>query len=198
MFVLFTKLDSMKHSLFTEIREDILRIQRLDNRCIMRLIWDFPGLKAVLIYRLGRWLLGLRRNPIYWPCILLLLPIYWVLSTYMRLANDIFIDNSAVIGPGFYIGHFGGIKVRKCQLGANCSIQQEVRLGPLTISDYGPIIGDNVWIGAHSRIEGPFKIGDGATIGAGSLVTHDVAARSLVLGNPARVIQKDFDNSLLL
>lgn len=51
-------------------------------------------------------------------------------------------------------------------------------------------IGRNVWIGTHVIVLPGVKIGDGAVIGAGSVVTHDVPENSIAVGNPARVIKK--------
>lgn len=50
-------------------------------------------------------------------------------------------------------------------------------------------IGNNVWIGEKSSILGNVTIGDGAIIGANSVVTHDVPAYSIAVGCPARVIK---------
>jgi len=50
-------------------------------------------------------------------------------------------------------------------------------------------IGKAVWIGTHCIILPGVKIGDGAVIGAGSVVTHDIPENSLAVGNPARVIK---------
>jgi acetyltransferase-like isoleucine patch superfamily enzyme len=47
---------------------------------------------------------------------------------------------------------------------------------------------DNVFIGCNSTILPNVKIGPNAIIGAGSVVTHDVAPNSIVAGNPAKVI----------
>jgi acetyltransferase-like isoleucine patch superfamily enzyme len=49
-------------------------------------------------------------------------------------------------------------------------------------------IEDDVWIGFNSAIMKGVTIGRGAVIGAGSVVTHDVEAYSIVVGNPARVV----------
>lgn len=54
-------------------------------------------------------------------------------------------------------------------------------------------IGNHVWIGMNSIILKGVNIGDGAVIGAGSIVTHDVPDRSLAVGVPARVIRHDID-----
>lgn len=51
-------------------------------------------------------------------------------------------------------------------------------------------IGNNVWIGGGAIICPGVTIGDGCTIGAGSVVTKDIPALSLAVGNPAKVIKK--------
>lgn len=50
-------------------------------------------------------------------------------------------------------------------------------------------IGDDVWIGANSIILPGTKIGRGAVIGAGSVVTKDVPPYSIYVGNPARLLR---------
>jgi acetyltransferase-like isoleucine patch superfamily enzyme len=52
-------------------------------------------------------------------------------------------------------------------------------------------IGDHVWICAKATVLKGVKIGDGAIIAAGAVVTKDVPAYSLVGGNPARVIKEN-------
>lgn len=56
-------------------------------------------------------------------------------------------------------------------------------------------IGCNVWIGEQVCILSGVTIGDGAIIGAGSIVNKDVPARSIVVGNPAKVIRM-FDENI--
>ena len=51
-------------------------------------------------------------------------------------------------------------------------------------------IGKQVWIGGGAIILAGVTIGDGAVIGAGSVVTKDVAAGQIVVGNPARPIDR--------
>jgi acetyltransferase-like isoleucine patch superfamily enzyme len=50
-------------------------------------------------------------------------------------------------------------------------------------------IGNDVWIGTRAIILPGVQIGDGAIIGAGSVVTRDVPALAVVGGVPARVIK---------
>lgn len=58
-------------------------------------------------------------------------------------------------------------------------------------------IGNDVWIGCNSMIKSGVTIGDGAVIGMGSVVTHDVGAYEIWAGNPAKMIKKRFtDNTI--
>jgi len=50
-------------------------------------------------------------------------------------------------------------------------------------------VGNNVWIGAHVSVLPGVTIGDNCVIGAGSVVTKDIPANSLAVGNPCRVIR---------
>lgn len=52
------------------------------------------------------------------------------------------------------------------------------------------VIGDDVWLGGHATVCPGVTIGDGAIVGAGAVVTKDVAARTVVVGNPARVVRR--------
>ncbi|MDZ5783099.1 sugar O-acetyltransferase [Marinococcus luteus] len=60
-----------------------------------------------------------------------------------------------------------------------------------TLQEYGsPVtIGHNVWIGGGAIINPGVRIEDGAVIASGAVVTKDVSARTLVGGNPARLIR---------
>ena len=51
-------------------------------------------------------------------------------------------------------------------------------------------IGNKVWIGANVVVLPGVSIGDGAVVGAGSVVTKDVPDNTVVVGNPARVVKK--------
>ncbi len=51
-------------------------------------------------------------------------------------------------------------------------------------------IGNNVWIGGNVVINPGVTIGDNAVIGAGSVVTRDIPANQLAVGNPCRVLRE--------
>ena len=59
------------------------------------------------------------------------------------------------------------------------------------------VIGNDVWIGQNAVILPGVHIGDGAIIGANSVVGSDVEPYSIVVGNPARAIRKRFDDELI-
>lgn len=62
--------------------------------------------------------------------------------------------------------------------------------------DNPTLVGNDVWIGHGAIILGGVHIGDGAVIAAGSVVTKDVPAMSIVGGNPARIIRRRFENDV--
>lgn len=84
----------------------------------------------------------------------------------------------------------------RIKLGSDCAVGWEVQI----MDDDGHeingrrgsapvIIGDHVWIGSRAMIMKGVTVGDGAVIAAGSVVTRDVAAGSLVGGAPARELR---------
>lgn len=59
------------------------------------------------------------------------------------------------------------------------------------------IIGNDVWVGAEATIIGGVKVQTGAVIGAGSVVTHDVAPYAIVAGVPAKTIKYRFSDEII-
>ena len=59
------------------------------------------------------------------------------------------------------------------------------------------VIGNDVWIGQNAVILPGVRIGDGAIIGASSVVGSDVAPYTIVAGNPARPLRRRFDGELI-
>lgn len=157
------------------------------------------GLYALAVYRFGHWVHHARTRS--GPMTVLASVLQWVDSLLRYLTRSLFgiqIDQRAEIGKGFYIGHLGGIRVGIATIGDYCSIHQHVEIVGNGGDAPGPRIGSRVWIGAHAKVRGRVDVGDGATIGSGTIVQRDVEAGALVLGNPARVAMRHFDNAKLL
>lgn len=106
----------------------------------------------------------------------------------------------AEIGPGLTIVHGWGLVVSPdARIGSNVTLFHGVTLGRKdTIGSDGersvggaPVVGDRVWIGPHAVVVGDVRVGEGSVIGGGAIVTKDVPPRSMVVGNPAKVIATD-------
>jgi serine O-acetyltransferase len=139
---------------------------------------ETQGVWASAVYRFGRW--ARRRS----------LPVraaYRVAAKLCEIATGIHLPASAEVGPGLYIGHFGGIVVHpETRMGARCSLSQGVTLGVLGGGRRGaPTLGDGVYLGAGAKVLGPVTIGDEAKVGANAVVVRDVPPRATAVGVPA-------------
>jgi serine O-acetyltransferase len=107
-----------------------------------------------------------------------------VFSFLLRPMPTLFIHTSN-IGPGLFIQHGFSTIITADRIGKNCWINQQVTIG-FSGKPGAPVIGDNVIINAGAIVIGGITIGDGAQVGAGSVVTKDVAPNAVVAGVPAR------------
>ncbi len=104
------------------------------------------------------------------------------------------IEYSTKIGPGFYLGHWGGVVINgSAVIGANCNISHQVTVGADAKRglDAVPIVGDRVYIAPGSKVFGKITLGDGCAVGANSVVTQDVSPGTTVAGLPARVVSEN-------
>ncbi|MEJ0038375.1 MAG: serine acetyltransferase [Gammaproteobacteria bacterium] len=149
-----------------------------------------PGVHAVLVLRFGQWA---RSMPILLR--LVLDPIYFVLNLILQMAWGIEIPRATVVGPGLFIGHFGGITVSaSAVLGNNCSISQNVTIGLAGSGDRlgVPVIGDDVYIAPGARLFGKITIGNNVKIGANAVVYKDVPDNSVAVLDPGfRILPSD-------
>lgn len=183
--------------MFENIHADATRVLREEKKLwivdVLRLLWINEGLQVLVIYRFGRWLSNMPQHRFGWVTSILY-PVYKILSVCLGKAYGIHLDQSADIAAGFYINHFGGIDIRNCRIGPHCTVYHQVKLGPAEGSDKGPVIGEGVFISAHTRICADINVGDGASIGPGSVITRDVPQHCLVLGNPSRIALRNYNN----
>ena len=112
----------------------------------------------------------------------------------IKLGKNVFINaccrfqdqGGITIGDGTLVGH----NVTIATLNHDYNPNNRASITPKPVK-----IGKNVWIGSDSTILPGVEIGDGAIIGAGSVVTKNVPANTIAAGNPARIIRK-IENSL--
>ncbi len=186
--------------MFATVRRDIRRFMQLDSRDgnprlyeKLRIFFESPGLQAVLVYRFGSWVQrAVHFAPIRYPLKL----IYYILQKLCIVCWGIYIDTGAQIGGGLYIGHCGGVVIGPIHMGSDCNVAQQVTIGRRAGNDTGvPTIGNRVWIGTGSVVFGGIRIGDGVTIGPLTVVSRNLPAKVLVIGNPMRLLRKNYDNS---
>jgi serine O-acetyltransferase len=114
-----------------------------------------------------------------------------VLYHHYRFKYGFDISPATSIGPGLYIGHFGGVVISPhAVLGANINIAQGVTIGATSRGKRlgAPTLEDRVWVGAHAIIVGKVTIGREALIAPGAYVNFDVPPKAVVLGNPGQVV----------
>ncbi len=134
---------------------------------------------------------------------------------------DIYSKGSLSIGDYTFVGRSRVYAANKVSIGSFCLISDNVcimdsDLHPVSISSRRQIalawskgqfpdvytnipsspvsIGDDCWIGFGSSILKGVTIGNGAIVGAGSVVTKDVPPWTIVAGNPARIIREIPEN----
>lgn len=107
------------------------------------------------------------------------------------------IHPGAKIGKDFFIDHGTGVVIGEtAEIGDNVMLFHGVTLGG-TGKDTGkrhPTVGNDVIIYAETAVLGPVTIGDGAIIGAESVVMHDIEANTTVVGSPVRVVKRRLDD----
>jgi acetyltransferase-like isoleucine patch superfamily enzyme len=101
--------------------------------------------------------------------------------TFINYGTSVSAHKEVRIGRGCLLGHHTLI-VDRNEHGVEC---RDVVPPPATV-----IIEDDVWIGSRVVILPGVHVGKNSVIGAGSVVTKDVPANCLVLGNPARVVRR--------
>lgn len=142
------------------------------------------GFIAVAHYRFGKWTQALRPRWLGFPFKLG----YLLTRLPVHLLFGIDISLNANVGPGLYIGHFGGIFLHG-SAGRNLVVGQDVTVGykGAGMSDYTPVLGDDVYLGAGAKVIGDIRVGDRAVIGANTVVTKDVPADTRVVGAGMRM-----------
>lgn len=171
--------------MFKTLREDIKAVFERDPavKSLLEVILCYPGLHAVIIYRIAHWFYQRK-----------LFLIARLLSHIGRFLTGIEIHPGAKIGKGIFIDHGMGVVIGEtAEIGDNVTIYQGATLGG-TGKEKGkrhPTIGNNVVISSGAKVLGPFKVGDNSKIGAGAVVLKEVPPNCTVVGVPGRIVIKD-------
>jgi serine O-acetyltransferase len=141
---------------------------------------------AICIYRYGRRVLNRKRGLLR----TIQLKLYWLMARIVETVTGITLPLEARIGPGLRIYHFGNIVIHsQAVIGRNCTLRHGVTIGNRVPDGPTPVIGDDVDFGAYAQVLGNVRIGNGAKIGAMTVVLCDVPAGATAVGVPARILQ---------
>ncbi len=169
---------------WSNVRRDYEAVFKKDPaaRNSLEVIFAYPGFHAIFLHRINHFL---------WKIGIPVLP--RLVSHFVRFFTGIEIHPAAKIGPGFFIDHGMGVVIGETsEIGEDCLVYQGVTLGG-TGKEKGkrhPTLGNNVVVGAGSKVLGPIRIGNNVVIGANSVVLKAVPDNSVCVGVPGRITKK--------
>ncbi|MGV1061997.1 serine O-acetyltransferase EpsC [Clostridium perfringens] len=165
--------------MFKKLKYDIENVMKNDpaSRTKLEVLLLYQSIHVLIFYRIAH---GLYKIKLFFLARLV--------SQLGRFFTGIEIHPGAKIGKGLFIDHGMGVVIGEtAEIGDNVTIYHGVTLGG-TGKDNGkrhPTVGNNVIIGCGAKILGPISIGDGAKIGANSVVLKDVPKGKTAVGIPA-------------
>ena len=163
---------------------DVISVYNRDPavESLLSVIQYFKGYQAIQTHRVAHFLWQSDRKP---------------LALYLQSRNaEVFgvdIHPACLIGKGVMFDHATGIVIGETAvIEDNVSILQSVTLGGTgsETGDRHPKIRTGVLIGAGATVLGNIEVGEGAKVGAGSVVLSPVPAHTTVVGVPAKVVGK--------
>lgn len=173
--------------LLREIRSDVKAARERDPAAqgvsTLEILLSWAGVQALLAHRLAHALLeaGVPVAP-------------RVLAYLSRSVTGIEIHPAAKIGREFFVDHGAGVVIGETtEIGERVTLYQGVTLGGTGFQrgKRHPTLGDNVTVGSGAKLLGPIAVGDGAKIGANTVVVEDVPPGSTVVGNPGHPVKVD-------
>ncbi|MDR1119044.1 MAG: serine O-acetyltransferase [Bifidobacteriaceae bacterium] len=163
------------------LREDLATAQRLDPaaRTKAEVVLAYPGVHALWVHRLTH---RMWRDPS------LKLPAR-LISQFARFLTGVEIHPGARLGRRLFIDHGMGVVIGEtAEVGDDVLLFHGVTLGGRSMvkGKRHPTVGNGVTVGTGAKVLGPITVGDGARIGANSVVVHDVPPGGVVVGVPGK------------
>jgi serine O-acetyltransferase len=171
--------------IFREIRNDVAAARDRDPAAqevsSFEILTGWAGVQALLAHRVAH---ALREAEV---------PLAPRMLAYLsRAVTGVEIHPAAKIGPEFFIDHGSGVVIGEtAEIGRRVTLYQGVTLGGTGFQrgKRHPTLGDNVTVGSGAKLLGPISVGDGAKIGANTVVVEDVPPSSTVVGNPGHPVR---------
>jgi len=175
--------------LLQNIRRDIRAARERDPAAIsdLEVILAYPRFHARQLHRLAH-AIQLRGLPI----------VPRLISHLNRALTGIEIHPAARIGEGLFIDHGMGLVIGEtAEIGDDVTLYQGVTLGGTSRLRHKrhPTLRDGVVVGAHAQLIGAIEVGEGARVGAGSVVVNSVPPYSTVVGVPGRTVAVRFPDN---
>jgi serine O-acetyltransferase len=169
----------------SEVRADVAAARDRDPAAqgvsTFEILSSWAGVQALLAHRAAHALLGAG------------VPVLPRVIAYMtRAVTGVEIHPAAVIGKEFFIDHGAGVVIGEtARVGNRVTLYQGVTLGGTGFQrgKRHPTLGDNVTVGSGAKLLGPIAVGDGAKVGANTVVVEDVPPGATVVGNPGHPVR---------
>jgi serine O-acetyltransferase len=168
-----------------EVKADVKAARERDPAAqdvsTVEILVSWAGVQALLAHRVAHALHGAGVP---------LLP--GAISYLTRTVTGVEIHPAAKIGPELFIDHGSGVVIGEtAEIGERVTLYQGVTLGGTGFQrgKRHPTLGDNVTVGSGAKLLGPISVGDGAKIGANTVVVEDVPPSSTVVGNPGHPVK---------
>jgi len=170
-----------------EVRADVSAARDRDPAAqgvsTLEILSSWAGVQALLAHRLAHALSGAGVS--FVPRLIAYLS---------QAVTGVEIHPAAKIGREFFIDHGAGVVIGEtAEIGERVTLYQGVTLGGTGVQrgKRHPTLGDNVTVGSGAKLLGPIAVGDGAKIGANTVVVEDVPPYSTVVGNPGHPVKVD-------
>lgn len=113
-----------------------------------------------------------------------------IISPRCKRGQGLLVNAGTIVAANAVLGDFCVLN-RGVSIGHNTILDEYVTFGPGAISCGSVRIGKGTFVGAGAIINPKVTVGENCIIGSGCVVNKDVAPRSLVVGNPARIAKTD-------
>src|SRR3954470_4061264 len=168
-----------------EVRQDLTAAQERDPaaRDLGRheILLTYGGVQALLVHRIAH-----ASHEIGVPIV------PHGLAYAAKITTGVEIHPAAAIGEALFIDHGAGVVIGEtAEIGDNVTLYQGVTLGGTGFArgKRHPTVEDDVVVGSGAKLLGPIRVGQGAKVGANSVIIHDVPANSTVVGNPGHPVR---------
>lgn len=186
--------------MFDMIRADLRRkrmafgIRPQDQTFFRR--WITPMLEfgtfTVISYRFGRWAYSVKIPVIRQ----ILIGMYLFGDAFVVAVTGMKVHPETEVGPGLVIHTFSCVHILAKKIGHSCTVNQGVAIANVRGAGR-PVVGNNCYFGAGSKVMGGVTLGDNVVVAANSLVITDVPSNCTVMGVPARIISREVSSPYL-